>query len=76
MTVKDIMKQWKKQLKEQGLWDKEVWVTNSHVERFETIQITLPRDPENGIDHLRWIRLGYMSNSNYGNIATVSLTDR
>lgn len=76
MKVKDIIKEWKRQLKEQGLWDKEVWSTSSRINRFESMLITLPKDKENGIDHLQWIRLSYMCSDVYGDIAKVTLTDR
>lgn len=63
IKVKDLMKEWKKQLKEKGLWDKELYLSNNSwdIERTECLLITVDQPRMDGRKDIAWVKLGFKS---------------
>ena len=61
IKVKDLMKEWKKQLKEKGLWDKELYLSSNSwdIETTECLLITVDNPRMDGKKDIAWVKLGF-----------------
>lgn len=60
IKVKDIMKEWKRQLKEKGLWDKELFISkDGTIETTDSILITVDQPRLDGRKDIAWVKLGF-----------------
>ena len=60
IKVKDLMKEWKRQLKKKGLWDKELYLSAfSDMESTETLLITVDQPRMDGRKDIAWVKIGF-----------------
>lgn len=72
IKVKDLMKEWKKQLKEKGLWDKELYLSHNSwdIESTESLLITVDQPRMDGKQDIAWVKIGFKKFKNQVKIFT------